>query len=215
MQSLKDLIERYSSEESDFRYYIPIIEEAERNELDHPDITIECCASLFQGVSKSIVYRIDKACDRKAFETLSLQRQVKKAFLCLKDHDDVLEDSFATAAENLSRIAGEVRNARGDISHGRASPKELQSDRSLARLVLNVSEAVIRYMLASYFAIKPEVEPVIPYETYSEFNSSLDEEYPLEGKPLYSLALYQQFYEDYRIQLIEFLDNKELGGEGE
>lgn len=215
MQSLKDLIERHSPEESDFRYYIPIIEKAERNEIDHPDVTIECCTSLFQGISKSIVYRLDKSCDRKAFELLSLQRQVKKAFSCLKEHDDVLEDSFAVAAENLSRIAGEVRNARGDISHGRASPKELQSDRSLARLVLNVAEAVIRYMLASYFAMRPEVEPIIPYESHPDFNANLDEENPLEGKPLYSLALYQQFYEDYRIQLNAFLDERELRSEVE
>lgn len=215
MQSLKELIERHSPEESDFRYYITIIEKAERNEIDNPDICIECCASLFQGVSKSIVYRLDRGCDRESFERLTLHRQVKRAFTCLKEHDDVLEDSFATAAENLSRIAGEVRNARGDISHGRASPKELQSDRSLARLVLNVSEAVIRYMLASYFALKPEVEPIILYEANPDFNSSLDEENPLEGKPLYSLALYQQFYEDYRIQLSAFLDEKELGTEVE
>lgn len=210
MQSLKDLIERHSSEESDFRYYIPIVEKAERNEIDHPDICIECCASLFQGISKSIVYRLDATCDRKAFENLSLQRQVKSAFSCLKEHDDVLEEAFPVAAENLSRIAGSVRNSRGDISHGRATPKELQSDRSLSRLVLNVSEAVLRYMLASYFAIKPEVEPIIEYEANPDFNTSLDNDYPLEGKPLYSLALYQQFYEDYRVRLATFLDEMEV-----
>ena len=207
MQSLKALIERNSHEESDFRYYVPIIDKAESTEVDHPDICIECCTSLFQGVSKSIVYRLDKTCDRKAFEALSLQRQVKKAFSCLKEHDDVLEEAFAVAAENLSRIAGEVRNARGDISHGRSTPKELRSDRSLSRLVLNVSEAVLRYMLASYFAIKPEMPPIIEYEAIPEFNTFLDSEFQLEGKPLYSLALYQQFYEDYRIQLTTFLDN--------
>lgn len=215
MQTLKELIERHSPEESDFRYYVPIIEKAERNEIDHPDICIECCSSLFQGISKSIVYRLDADCDREAFERLKLQRQVKKAFSCLKEHDDVLEEAFAIAAENLSRIAGEVRNARGDISHGRATPKELQSDRSLSRLVLNISETVLRYMLASYFAIKPEMEPIIEYESNPDFNDSLDQNFPLEGKPLYSLALYQQFYGDYLIQLSDFLDEKEIEDSGE
>lgn len=215
MQTLKDLIERHSPEESDFRYYVPIIEKAERNEIDHPDICIECCSSLFQGISKSIVYRLDPACEREDFEKLNLQRQVKKAFSCLKDHDDMLEEAFAVAAENMSRIAGEVRNARGDISHGRATPKELQSDRSLSRLVLNVSEGVLRYMLASYFAIKPEVEPVIEYDANPDFNDSLDLNFPLEGKPLYSLALYQQFYEDYQIQLADFLDERNAEDNGE
>lgn len=209
MQSLKDLIERHSSEESDFRYYIPIIEEAERNEIEHPDICIECCTSLFQGVSKSIVYRIDAGCDRVAFENLSVQQQVKQALRALRQNDDVVEEAFPVAAENLARVAGTLRNTRGDISHGRATPKELQSDRSLARVVLNVSEALLRYMLASYFGMRPEIEPIIEYDAHPAFNSSLDDEYPLEGKPLYSLALYQQFYEDYRIQLAEFIDGQQ------
>ncbi|WP_338810720.1 abortive infection family protein [Agrobacterium leguminum] len=215
MQSLKELIERHSPEESDFRYYIPIIEKAEDNEIGHPDICIECCTSLFQGVSKSIVYRLDLKCDRDAFEKLSIQQQVKQALRLLKQNDDVVEDAFPVAAENLARVAGTLRNTRGDISHGRATPKELHSDRSLARFVLNVSEAVLRYMLASYFAIKPELEPVIEYDANSDFNAWLDGEYPLEGKPLYSLALYQQFYEDYRIQLAAFLDERELEGNEE
>ena len=215
MQSLKDLIERHASEESDFRYYVPIIEKAERNEIDHPDICIECCTSLFQGVSKSIVYRLNPACERATFENMPLQQQVKQALRFLRQNDDVMEDAFPVAVENLARVAGTLRNSRGDISHGRAAPKELQSDRSLARLVLNVSEPVLRYMLASYFAIKPEVEPVIEYEANPNFNTSLDSDYPLEGKPLYSLALYQQFYEDYRIQLAAFLDDRELEEEAE
>jgi hypothetical protein len=43
-----------------------------------------------------------------------------------------------------------------------------------------------------------------------EFNDTLDELYPLPGKPRYSRALYEQYFEDYEIQLKEFLDNKEL-----
>jgi hypothetical protein len=42
-----------------------------------------------------------------------------------------------------------------------------------------------------------------------EFNDSLDELYPLEGKPRYSRALYDQYQEDYQIQLQEFIDNRE------
>ncbi|MFD0985511.1 hypothetical protein [Methyloligella solikamskensis] len=215
MQSLKDLIERHSPEESDFRYYIPLIEKAKRNEVDHSDICIECCSSLFQGISKSIVFRLDRGCNRPAFEKLSVQQQVKQALRLLKQNDDVLEDAFPVAAENLARIAGTLRNTRGDISHGRATPKERQSDRSLARVVLKVSEPVLRYMLASYFAIKPEVEPAIEYEANPEFNAFLDEENPIAGKPLYSLALYQQFHEDYRIQLSAFLDDEEQEGAAE
>lgn len=209
MQTLIELIERHSPEESDFRYYIPIIEKAERNEIGHPDITIECCASLFQGIAKTIVYRLDPPSDKPQFERESIQRQVKAAFRCLERSDDAMELAFPVAVENMIRIVGELRNFRGDISHGRVVPKELQSDRSLARLVLNVSESVIRYMLASYFAIRPTALPEIPYSENEAFNDDLDERFQLEGKPLYSMALYQQYYEDYLIQLEAFLETDE------
>lgn len=206
MLTLKKLIVRQTDRDSEFRYYIPIIEKAEKNEIEHPDIAIECCASLFQGVSKSIVHRLDGNFDREKLEKLSVQQQVKAALMCLKENDDVLEDEFPRAVENLVRITGALRNSRGDISHGRAVPKELQSDRSLARIVLDTSEAVLRYMLASYFALEAEENEFIPYEESPEFNVTLDAENPLHGKPLYSRALYDQYYDDYRIQLGDYLD---------
>jgi hypothetical protein len=206
MRTLVDLIARHAKSDSEFSYYIPIIEKAERNELAHPDITIECCVSLFQGISKSIVYRLDPKCDPAVFDRDTLPKQVRCAFNCLKENDDVVEDEYARAAENLARIAGALRNVRGDISHGRAVPKELESDRSLSRLVLNTSEAILRYMLASYFSIRPEPEELVEYEENAEFNTELDELNPLEGKPLYSRALYEQYYEDYIVQLDDFND---------
>ena len=212
MQTLIELIERHSPEESDFRYYVPIIEKAERNEIEHPDITIECCASLFQGISKTIVYRLSPPIDKKQFENESIQKQVKAAFRCLEANDDAIELAFPVAVENLIRIVGELRNARGDISHGRVVPKELQSDRSLARLVLTVSESVIRYMLASYFAIKPADLPHVAYDESQDFNEYLDERNPMVGKPVYSLALYQQYYEDYLVQRDLFVEGESEGG---
>lgn len=164
MRSLVNLIQRHAQSDEDFLYYIPIIEEAEENEVGYPDITIECCASLLQGVSKTICHRLDPNCDRKALEVETLPKQVRQAFNWLKWHDDVIEDEFARAAENLSRILGSLRNARGDISHGRIVPKELQSDRSLSRLALGVTEAVLRYMLASYFSIRTEPLSVLVYD---------------------------------------------------
>lgn len=213
MQTLIELIDRHSPEESDFRYYIPIIQKAESNEIEHPDITIECCASLFQGISKTIVYRLQPPPDKKQFENESIQRQVKLALRCLSANDDLIETAFPVAVENLIRVVGELRNTRGDISHGRVVPKELHSDRSLARLVLNVSESIIRYMLASYFSLKPADLEQIEYVESPEFNEYLDELNPLDGKPLYSLALYEQFYEDYLVQLEIFNEPEEEDGE--
>jgi hypothetical protein len=213
MQSVKELIERYAGQNADFLYYIPIIEKAERNELDHPDITIECCCALFQGISKSIVHRLDPACDKEAFEDEKLPQQVKAAMRCLSENDDAFEDMFVRNCETLARNIGSLRNARGDISHGRAVPKDLQSDRSLARLVLNCSEALLRYILASFFALQQLPDKQVPYDANPEFNDALDEQYDFGGKPLYSLALYQQYYEDYLIRLEAYRDEQETADE--
>jgi hypothetical protein len=210
MQTLIDLIERHADENSELRYYIAIIEKAGRNEVQHPDICIECCASLFQGVSKTIVNRLDPPTDRKAFDNSPIGWQVKRALQCLAVEDGgVTELDFPRRVESLVQIVGELRNQRGDISHGRAVPKELQSDRSLSRLVLNVTEPVIRYMLATYFALQPERTVVPPYEDNDKFNGLLDEANAMPGKLSYSRALYDQYPEDYVIRLKEHNDELE------
>jgi hypothetical protein len=209
VQTLRELIERHSEENSEFRYYIKHIEEAEANEVSHPDITIECCTALFQGVSKTIITRIGTPELQAGFEADHLHNQVRTAFKCLKVRDDVLEDALPTRALSLVQVLAELRNARGDISHGRIVPKELQSDRSLARLVLNVTEAIIRYMLASFFALQPERSFLPLYEDNEDFNTYLDDDAKLPGKLIYSRALYDQYPEDYVIRLKEFTDEQE------
>lgn len=210
MRTLIELIERNSDENSELRYYVPIIEKAERNEVQHPDICIECCASLFQGVSKTIVNRLDPPADKKAFNNSNIGWQVKRALQCLAASDGgVTEIEFPRRVESLVQVIGELRNQRGDISHGRAAPKEFQSDRSLSRLALNVTEPVVRYMLATYFALLPERTVVPPYEENDKFNELLDAANSMPGKLSYSRALYSQYPEDYVIQLKEFRDEQD------
>lgn len=209
MQTLRELIERHSEDNSEFRYYIKHIDEAEANEVAHPDITIECCTALFQGISKTIVNRLNPPEDAKSFADGSVQSQVRAALKCLAAGDDVIEIDFPRRAESLVQIIGELRNQRGDISHGRAVPKELQSDRSLARLVLNLTEAIARYMLGSFFALQPERAFVPPYDDNEAFNAHLDANTALPGKLSYSRALHTQYPEDYVIQLKEYADEQE------
>lgn len=211
MKTLQQLIGRYAEGDPEFIYYATIIEKAENNEESNPDIAIECCSSLLQGISKTIVFRLNPPSDKKSFENQSIQFQLKAAFACLAEHDDVIEFEFARRAHSLAQVLGELRNARGDISHGRAVPKELESDRSLSRLAINITEAIARYMLASFFAIRPSELRLVGYEANEKFNEILDEKFPLHGKPLYSLALYQQFYEDYLVQL-EMFESGEFEG---
>lgn len=229
MDSLKSLITRNLGRFPDFRYYIPIIEKAERNQEPHPDIAIECCLSLIQGISKTIILNLDETATRDELESNNnesrVHKQFKRAAELIKQNDDIYETAFTSTCSGLASTIANLRNARGDISHGRAVPKVLQSDVELARLVMEITNSLLRYTLASFFVIDlekqaKEVEEeerqsaseddLIKYEANPEFNDLLDEEYSYEGKLLYSQALYELYYEDYEIQLQEYLDEQEM-----
>lgn len=216
----------------EFRYYIPIIKKAERNEVPHPDITIECCNSLIQGVSKTIVLRLDPTADKvkleKSRSESSTDTLFKRALNCMKENDDIYEDDFVRRGVSLALAISTLRNARGDISHGRAVPKELQSNRELARVVMDMTATLLRYTLASFYAIdleqvkedvkKTEVTsyevdsdlPLVIYDENGEFNNYLDEQYKFDGKMIYSKALYELYYEDYLIKLDDYRYSQEI-----
>jgi len=334
LDSLKELIVKNKEKFPQFEYYIPIIEKAERNQEEYPDITIECCNSLIQGISKTIIFslvssfitslsKLPKVDIRKlinnesvhiqfstalgilekdvddsvffalienAFQSLQNNRpnnsdinkigsifkeaikisqerrtdgeevkfliaceklicdektsffgliqnassslnqrptsedaNFKQAIKLLSDHGDILEIDFIRACQTLINKISNFRNDRGDISHGREVPKLLKSDINLSRLIVEITESLLRYTLASFFvldlekkaqefeAIKvKEEEFIIGYEDNPELNDFLDEEYPLDGKLLYSQALYTLYYEDYEIRLQAFLYEQAL-----
>ncbi|WP_373543992.1 hypothetical protein [Chamaesiphon sp.] len=225
MDSLKSLITRNLDVFPDFEYYIPIIEKAERNQELHPDITVECCLSLIQGISKTIILDLDEKADPIKLENDNTEsrahHQFKRATELLKVNDDIYETAFTGSYSGLIHILGNLRNTRGDISHGRAVPKVLRSDVGLARLVMEITDSLLRYTLASFFAINldkkvqeiemiSQEEDLIRYEENPGFNELLDEEYSYEGKVLYSQALHKLYYEDYEIQLKDFLYEQEL-----
>ncbi|MEM9273758.1 MAG: hypothetical protein AAGA80_12445 [Cyanobacteria bacterium P01_F01_bin.143] len=338
MESLKDLILRNKDKFPEFEYYVPIIEKAQDNQENYPDITIECCNSLVQGISKTIIFSllssfltslsklpnidikkllknesvnvqfstalnvlekniddsaffqlIEKAYDsletkntnnknnkdinkiklifKKAVEIsntnikpkelelliacedllndqrnsffdliqnasylhnnkpISEKANFKEAIKLLSREGDILELDFIRACETLINKISNFRNDRGDISHGREVPKTLCSDLNLSRLIIEITESLLRYTLASFFVIdlekkakefeekqvKEEEENIndrIKYESNPAFNDLLDEEYPLDGKLLYSEALHILYYEDYEIRLQNFLEDE-------
>ena len=136
---------------------------------------------------------------------------------CSKKNDDVYERDFISKLSQIGKHINELRNARGDLSHGKHIPKELLNDQDLSRLLREITESLSRYLISSFFSFKLDKieeeseieEDFIEYEKNPEFNESLDEEYPYDGKLLYSQALYKLYYEDYEIQLKDFLDEQE------
>jgi hypothetical protein len=105
------------------------------------------------------------------------------------------------------------------LSHGKYIPKELLNDQDLSRLLREITESIARYLISSFFSFALEkqskedlelTEDLIKYEDNPDFNDFLDEEYPLDGKLLYSQALHTLYKEDYEIRLQAFLDEQAL-----
>ena len=225
MDSLEALVKRHIKEFPDFQYYGAFAEFISAIENYHQDlhtgVSLDCCNSLLQSICKTIITQIDPRRKRKDLnkgaksETNNL---ISEAAKLLQKNDDVYERNFISKVSQIGQHINELRNARGDLSHGKHIPKELLNDQDLSRLLREITESLSRYLISSFFSFKleqfkeePEIEKdSIRYEDNPEFNELLDEEYPYEGKLLYSQALYTLYYEDYAIQLQDFLDEQEL-----
>lgn len=216
MDSVIELIRQNSSSFPEFNYYIPLIEKAQNNVSIQPDICIEICKSLLEGVSKSIIEKLPNSYTREDLDKLEVGPLVKLAAKELKRNDDVVEDDFVTRCSSLAYALAALRNARGDISHGKAAPKLKQSNAKLSTFSIQMTASILHYMLDAFFIMATEApeeetgEKSVRYEDNPEFNTYLDDENPLEGRVLYSLALYEQYYEDYLIKLSDYEYEMEL-----
>ena len=133
------------------------------------------------------------------------EKAIRKIGADSKDFEIDFVNALLKPLESLRNM----RNIRGDISHGHVAPKE-NSTKEFAALVVQYSEAIAVYVLNGFYALEDTFTRKVGYEENPSFNEYLDELYPLEGKPLYSLALYEQYYEDYEIQLSDYLYEQEL-----
>lgn len=221
------LIRAYEGEFPECTYYLPLLSKARRNARKHPDICIETCKTLLEGISKTIIFKLDSTAVKKDIDKKDADQIVKAAAKLLKQNDDVIEDNFVTRATSLTNALAALRNSRGDISHGKEVPKPEYSSENFARLCLQMTDALAVYLLEAYFdnvtaakldhakvAVLPEVDsasytPNINYEDNLEYNEDLDSNNPLPGKLLYSESLYELYYEDYILGLDEFIDVKD------
>lgn len=226
MESLETLVERHLNEFPDFQYYgafAEFIGAIENYHLDlHTGVSLDCCNSLLQSICKTIITQIDPGVEIGTLDkgsSSTTNSLVSKAAKLLQKNDDIYEKGFISEITKLGRCIADLRNARGDVSHGRRIPKELINDQDLSRLLREITESLSRYLISSFFSFALEKkskedfeieEDVILYEENPEFNDLLDEEYPYEGKLLYSQALYELYYEDYEIRLQTFLDEQAM-----
>lgn len=206
MKQTREILEQLEKQYFNIDYYYKIVEKIEENVNTHPDISIECCKSLIEGLSKFILKQIEQTYDEIAIDGLNFQLLVKKSLFELSKYNEDIEIDFINKANKLIVSIGEIRNKRGDLSHGKLSPKEVLSDRHFSNLIMSMTDGMLYYILNCFSNII--ITKVLEYDDNQEFNENLDNENKF-GFLSYSKALFDQDIEAYKQELFNYTDELE------
>ena len=180
----------------------------EENIEKMPDIAIESCKSLVEGVCKTILRKLGVIFVESG-KRADTPRDLLKKVLDNIPVSVAYEPEFVDKTCNLVIRMTEIRNNRGDISHGRKAPKEIISSPQLADFISQVTDGVVNYLLGIYFNTDLSYLEIVKYEDCDEFNRFLDEQYQLDGVVKFSQALYDQDFISYEEQLNNFQASQE------
>ncbi|MGH1429364.1 MAG: hypothetical protein ACRBEE_15620 [Arenicella sp.] len=211
------------------------------------DNCIETCKSLIEGISKTILEQIDlrdshirdrfSEQDAHSLETTFRKMNgrgedspvlFRQESLVLSNyHNACHRDLLDTLGKNLCKYLARLRNERGDISHGRAAPKQIKSSLDLAYMIESLTDLITFHMLEIFslidfktaiddeefswieeaFAIKPDSDLSnldVKEQFVRQFNTQLDIENPIGDGLRFSEALYYQKQEEYLILLRDY-----------
>jgi len=207
MNQLKSIIEKNSKNFEHFEYYYLLIEKVEKNLQKNPDIAIECCKSLIEGICTTILVSLDNSLSQeKILKDYNLQKIFKEYKEKLAEHNRNFELDFVNGFNHSVKLIGEIRTKRGDVAHGKKAPKEQISSVEFALFISKLTSSLLVYSLEHFFII--EIFQSIQYEDNSDFNEMLDESMPL-SLISYSKALFEQDNDSYIEQLKTFESDKE------
>lgn len=210
MQGLREKLNSISEKHEYFDYFELHIEKAEKNAQVNPDICIESCKSLIEGVSKQIQKAFDPQLTERDFKgrDITVQKIFGDAINILADKNDAIEDDFILKFCGIIKNVCDIRNNRGDLSHGKLIPKVAYSDPHFSLFICQITEAIVLYMLNIFDTIDLSFQEETLYEDNETYNEWLDDDNPLEGIS-YSQALYDQDYNAYLEGLEDYKQNED------
>ncbi|HAV5328167.1 abortive infection protein [Acinetobacter johnsonii] len=174
--------------------------------------TIECCKSLLESVFKNLIVSLDQAASEKEINKSDLGELCSWVKKCLIEHEVIVElipkEEFNLVFSSINqwiRFLGQVRNKLGEVSHGKIFPKPYSLDTTTAYFIAHNTDGFIFFLINLMIKIGRHTEKY-KYEKFADFNDYLDELNPLEGKLLYSRALYDQDYDAYSEELDNYFD---------
>ena len=213
MEKIRSIIANNLTKHSHFEEYYKVIDVIQEHAETNPDICIESCKALIEGVCKTILINLDNTKTTENIDRDDLPKLFKDAMRKLSDECSDLDGDFAARFSAIIQVIGEIRNKRSDISHGRMAPKFIFSSSKLASTVVNMTESMLEYILEHYFKLDFENDGILVYESedMEAYNTWLDDsvDFPIK-KARYSKLLYENDYDEYESRYSdEYLKSKE------
>jgi hypothetical protein len=181
-----------------------LVMEIEDNIDDKPDISIESSKSLLESISKNILTRLDSS--KYTVETtkttpVDTLLELAKGLLSEKIVDG--EYTLISKLIKAVTVINNVRNQRGDISHGKILPKKTKSSIHFARSIAIFTDSFAYYLLCLFLSIDLSYQEGLKYDDNPNFNNFLDEANPIVGI-IYSKALFDQDPVSYEEELRDY-----------
>jgi hypothetical protein len=95
MKQTKDILKALETQYFNIEYYHTIVGKIEENVISNPDIAIESCKSLFEGLGKFIILNIDKSLSFGIVDNFKYKRAITKAVELLETKDPEFESDFS------------------------------------------------------------------------------------------------------------------------
>jgi hypothetical protein len=210
MNLTRQIINEKKGQYPEFEYYISLIEVIEEKFTISPDMTIETCKSLVEGIAKTILNNLDSN-----IEHSKDAHDVFRQALDVIEKKTFIEIKYIRRVVTFVQVLAEIRNSRADISHGKATPKEQITNEAFAISALKTTDAMLYYILTHYFQVLEQeevIEEKVQYEDNPKYNELLDENNSI-GNIIYSKALYEQDYDNYYEGLVDYLNSMEESNE--
>lgn len=188
---------------------VSLIEESVES---NPDLCVETCKSLIEGVCKTIL--TNKGVDYSNY--VKFQVLVKVTIDNLLTENDSYGDALSEIARRISSVAqkiSEIRDSAGFASHGQ-DVEHISISYSLALLTSRITDVIGGFILHFYRTHSDRGVSRILYQDYQSFNDYYDEQNPIVIGDIFisaSEALYSQDLEAYKEALFFYLGQLEKG----
>ncbi|MBF4983835.1 hypothetical protein FNJ87_05630, partial [Nonlabens mediterrranea] len=206
MELTKAKIEEFKDEIEGLTGYNLIVKEIEENLPKNPDISIESCKSLIEGLCKKSLELVSdkyngdkqlrKSCEgnmstlvKTAFEEVyrtAFEKDMHLSLYNIVKNKNRVDRLMASATLEMQKNAKKavdkitaIRHDRGDISHGRIYPKPTESELHLAKSIQSITDGICSFMiheLAIQYEIKKEDDKKLVYKKEEEYNEWLDDQ---------------------------------------